>query len=94
MTKPTAGASLAALLPSWLLSLAERDLSPRTIEAYSRTGDQFTRWLAAEGLPADTEGIDAPHIRAFLAAERERASAVSAHQHCRNLRVLFRLPIR
>jgi hypothetical protein len=49
-----AGAPVAALLPSWDLSLAEREL------------------------------------RAFLAAETERTSAVSAHQHYRNLRVLFR----
>lgn len=90
MKQDHAGAPLAALLPSWLLSLDERDLSERTIEAYTRTGQQFTRWLAKEGLPAGTEGIDAPHIRAFLAAETERTSAVSSHQHYRNLRVLFR----
>ncbi len=81
---------LAALLPSWELSLAERDLSPRTLETYRRTGTQFTAYLAANGLPADTEGIDAPAIRAFIADERERTSAVSAHQHYRNLRVLFK----
>ena len=84
------GAPLAALLPSWELTLSERDLSTRTIEIYQRTGSQFTAWLAAQGLPGDTEGIDAPHIRAFLAAETERTSAISAHQHYRNLRVLFR----
>jgi site-specific recombinase XerD len=90
MKQDHTGAPLAALLPSWQLSLAERDLSERTLEAYGRTGKQFTSWLAREGLPADTEGIDAPHIRAFLAAETERTSAVSSHQHYRNLRVLFK----
>lgn len=90
MKQDHAGAPLAALLPSWTLSLAERDLSERTLEAYQRTGSQFTAWLAKEKLPADTEGIDAPHIRAFLAAETERTSAVSSHQHYRNLRVLFK----
>jgi site-specific recombinase XerD len=91
--KPTAtvpGAPVAALLPSWELSLTERELSPKTIEVYMRTGTQFAAWLAKEGLPADTEGIDAPHIRAFLAAETARTSAISSHQHFRNLRVLFR----
>jgi site-specific recombinase XerD len=81
-------------MPSWLRSLDERDLSERTLEAYARTGKQFTSFLAKEGLPADTEGIDAPHIRAFLAAETERTSAVSSHQHYRNLRVLFKWLIR
>jgi site-specific recombinase XerD len=88
--KARRGAPLAQLLPSWMLTLSERDLSPRTLEAYARTGTQFTRYLADNGLPDDTEGIDAAHIRAFLAAETARTSAVSAHQHYRNLRVLFK----
>jgi site-specific recombinase XerD len=88
MSQP--GAPLAALLPSWDRSLADRDVSPKTREVYQRTGRQFTSWLERHGYPADTEQIDAPHIRAFLAAERERTSAVSAHQHYRNLRVLFK----
>lgn len=88
MTEP--GAPIAKLLPSWELSLTERDLSPRTIEVYLRTGQQFTAWLERNGLPAGTEGVEARHIRAFLAAETARTSAVSAHQHFRNLRVLFK----
>jgi site-specific recombinase XerD len=87
-TRP--GAPIAALLPSWELSLAERDLSPRTTEVYLRTGRQLTAWLAKNGHPADTEGIEASHIRAFLHHESGRTSAVSAHQHYRNLRVLFK----
>lgn len=85
-----AGASLAGLLPSWELTLAERGLSGRTVEVYMRTGHQLTAWLEANGLPDDTEGIDAPHLSAFLAAEVGRTSAVSAHQHYRNLCVLFK----
>jgi site-specific recombinase XerD len=88
------GAPLADLLPSWELSLAERQLSKRTIEVYQRTGHQLVAFLAEHGLPADTEGIDAPHLRAFLAAEATRTSAISAHQHYRNLRVLFKWLIR
>lgn len=39
-------------------------------------------------MPADAEGVDAPHIRAFLLAEEKRTSAASAAVHFRNLRVL------
>lgn len=85
-----AGARIAALLPSWELSLTERDLSPATIYVYLRTGNALVRWLAANGLPDDTEGVTAAHLRAFIAAETARTSAVSAHQHWRDLRVLFR----
>ncbi len=86
----TAGAPLTALAASFELGLEERGLSERTVEAYQRTLTQFTAYLAEHELPADTEGIDAPHVRAFLAAETARTSAVSAHQHYRNLRVLFK----
>lgn len=86
----TPGAPLSALLPSWLYSLGERDLSAKTAEVYQRTCTALVAYLAANGLPDDVERIDAPHLRAFLAAETERTSAVSAHQHYRNLRVLFR----
>lgn len=91
MPKPRPGASLASLFESFVYNLGERPgLSERTVEVYERTGAQFTSWLAREGLPGDSEGIDAPHIRSFLAAEAERTSAVSAHQHYRNLRVFFK----
>ncbi len=83
-------APLAALLPSWELSLAERDLSPRTQEIYARTGQLFTAWLDASDRPCTVNSVDAPDIRAFLAAEAKRTSAVSAHQHYRNLRTMFR----
>src|SRR5258708_1152610 len=88
MSEP--GAPLAAILPSWLYSLDGRQLSPRTIEIHKRTITALTAYLKAEGFPDDTEGVDAPHLRAFLACETRRTSAVSAHQHYRNLCVLFK----
>jgi site-specific recombinase XerD len=91
---PGPGPQIAALLDSWDLSLGDRDLSPKTREVYRRTGLAFTRYLADHGMPADTEGVDASHVRAFLGAEIERTSAISAHQHFRNLRVLFKWLIR
>jgi site-specific recombinase XerD len=92
MMKAQTTPALTALLPSWELSLQERQLSPRTLEVYQRTGEQFGKWVRDHG--QDTTEVDAPVIRAFLAAEAERTSAVSAHQHFRNLRVLFRWLVR
>ena len=69
------GARFADLMPSLMLTLSERDLSPKTLEVYERTGAQFTEDLADNGLPDDTEGIAAQHIRALLAAETARTSA-------------------
>jgi len=92
--KPPAGTPLAALLPSWELSLSERGLSPSTLAVYLKTGRAFVRYLDDHGLPADTEAVDAPHIRAFIAGEAERNKPVSAHQDFRNLRVFFKWLIR
>lgn len=89
MTDDT-GPRIEALLASWELSLDERGLVPNTVEVYMRTGNALVRWLAANGLPDGTEGVTAAHLRAFLAAETKRTSAVSSHQHYRNLRVLFK----
>ncbi len=74
--------------------MGDRQLSGRTVGVYRRTGRQFTAWLEREGLPCDTEQVTAAHIRAFLGAEAARTSAISAHQHYRNLRVLFKWLIR
>jgi site-specific recombinase XerC len=45
------------------------------------------RFLADQGRPADTEGVDALHIRAFALAEEKRTSPASAAVPFRNLRV-------
>jgi len=85
------GPEIATLLPSWELSLDdERQLSPNTQAVYLRTVRLFAAWLTGRGLPSGTEGIEAAHIRAFLAYEAQRTSAISAHQHYRNLRVFFK----
>jgi site-specific recombinase XerD len=85
---------LADLMASFIRSLEERDLSGRTVEVHRRTWTQLIAWLGSKGYPADIEGIAAPHLREFLAAETERTSPVSAHQHFRNLRVMFKWLIR
>jgi site-specific recombinase XerD len=88
-TKTLAGASLAQLLPSWDLSLQAANKSPKTIVSYTGSVRQLVKFLEAEGMPTDSEGIGAKHVRAFLAAELDRTSAVSAQIHYRNLRVFF-----
>lgn len=87
--EPSSGAPLAALLPSWELSLAEANKSPKTIVSYLGSGQRLIAYLRDHRMPDDTEGIDAPHLRAFLKSEMDRTSAVSVAVHYRNLRVLF-----
>jgi site-specific recombinase XerD len=86
---PPPGVPIASLLPSWELSLQEANRSPKTIQSYLGTAGRLIRYLKDNDMPDDTEGIDAPHLRAFLLAEAQRTSPVSAAVHFRNLRVMF-----
>ena len=88
------GVPITGLLESFQFSLAERGLSDRTREVYERTARQLVTFLSQRGYPLDTEGIDGPHLREFLGAEAERTTAVSAHQHYRNLKVMWKWIIR
>lgn len=83
------GAPLTGLVDSWQLALEAAAKSPRTVRSYTDSVRALHAFLIAEGMPADTEGVDAPHIRAFLLAEERRTSAASAAVHFRNMRVFF-----
>src|ERR1039457_1115455 len=91
MAKARTGAPLVKLFESFAYNLGERPgLSERTVGFSGPPGPQSPGGRPAKGLPADSENVDASHIRSFLAAEAERTSAASAHQHYRNLRVFFK----
>jgi len=78
-----------ALTGSWKLALEEGGKSPKTIVSYLASVKALADFLARNRLPDDTELVGAQAIRAFLVAEIERTSAVSAQVHYRNLRVYF-----
>lgn len=91
---PRQARTLESLLPSWELTLAERQVSEHTIAVHLRTMRQLAEWLTREGRGEDVNAITAADLRAWLLAETKRTSAVSAHQHWRNLRVLIKWLIR
>jgi hypothetical protein len=76
------GSPLSALLPSFMLSLDERDLSAGTLKVYDRTGQQLTRWLEDNDMPGDVEELDAP-LRPIslsdLGVRRKRRSQRARH---------------
>lgn len=83
------GNRLIRLLDSWALSLDESGKSEKTIRSYTDSVRALCAYLTEHDLPADAEGVQADHLRAFLIAEKERTSAVSASVHYRNLNVFF-----
>jgi site-specific recombinase XerD len=83
------GPPLTTFITSWELALEAAAKSPRTVRSYLDSVRALHKFLTAEGMPTDAEGVDAPHIRAFLLSEERRTSAASAAVHFRNLRVFF-----
>jgi len=83
------GPPLNAFVTSWQLALEAAAKSPRTVRSYLDSVRAFHTFLVAQGMPADVEGVDAQHLRAFLLSEERRTSAASAAVHFRNLRVFF-----
>ena len=83
------GPPLTAFVTSWQLALEAAAKSPRTVRSYLDSVKALHSYLTGHGMPSDIEGVEAEHVRAFLLAEEERTSAVSAAVHFRNLRVFF-----
>src|SRR5690349_16965275 len=63
--RKTPAPDLAALLPSWQLSLEAEHKSPGTVRTYTASARQFTAWCEREGGPAV---LDRRTVAAFLAA--------------------------
>lgn len=80
---------ITGLITSWQLALEAAAKSPKTVRSYIDSVKALHRFLVAEGMPADVEGVEPQHVRAFLLAEERRTSAASAAVHFRNLRVFF-----
>ena len=77
-------------IQDYLAHLAiERNLSPRTLESYSRDLRQFSSWVAGNSLDAAT--IERHHLRNYLGARRETGlSPRSAARSLSAIRGLFR----
>ena len=88
-TPASAGSPLTAFVTSWQLALEAAAKSKRTVRSYTDSAKALHTFLVSQNMPADVEGVDSQHIRAFLLAEEQRTSPVSAAVHFRNLRVFF-----
>ena len=83
------GPPLTTFIASWQLALEAAAKSPQTVRGYTDSVRWLCKFLVEHDMPADVEGVDAPHIRAYLLGEEQRTSAVSAAHHFRNVRVFF-----
>jgi len=80
----------ADLLDSFELSLRAKGRSPRTIQSYRQTADQFDAYLAANGLPTDVNQIRKPHIEAYIASVLETRASATARLRYASLQQFFK----
>ena len=86
---PVPGLPLPELVPSWLRSLRARNLSERTIEAYSLAAEQLGAHLKTHDRPLEADRISADAIREFLTHVLDTRASATANQRYRSLAQLF-----
>lgn len=89
-THTTTGITIEDLQRSWTISLRAGNKSPRTIENYTETLGQFTRFLRANGLPTGVAAITREHVETFLAKVLGTNKPSTAQTRYTGLRVFFR----
>ena len=62
------GPALSTFVGSRQLSLESAAKSPKTVRSYLDSLRALIKFLGTQGVPTDTEGVDAAHIQAFLLA--------------------------
>lgn len=80
---------MAALVPSWQLSLDAEGKSQATLESYGYGTTQYLAFARASGMPTDVGAIRREHVEAFLLDVRNRTSASTAETRYRGLRAFF-----
>jgi len=81
---------LETLLPSWQRHLRAANLSPRTITAYTSTGQTLISFLRAAGMPTAASGVRREHLETFIEDQLARFQPSTAATRYRDLRQLFR----
>src|ERR1700722_12658987 len=69
------GPPLTTFIASWQLALEAAAKSPQTVRGYTDSVRSLCRVLVEHDLPADVEGVDAPHIRAYLLSQVPSAAS-------------------
>lgn len=81
---------LAVNIQSFARHLRAENLSPRTVETYTESARQLTRFLAEKGMPQDVANIRREHVEAFITYLLETWKPATANNRFRGLQSLFK----
>src|ERR1700722_12336952 len=69
------GPPLTTFIASWQLALEAAAKSPQTVRGHADSVRWLCKFLVEHDMPADVEGVDAPHIRAYLLSQVPSAAS-------------------
>lgn len=82
--------TLPALIPSWRLSLQAANKSPRTVQSYVESADQFVAFLSTRGMPLTPDTIAREHVEAWISHLLDHWKPATAAVRFRSLQQLFK----
>jgi len=86
----TAAENLTVNLTSFTRHLRAQNLSERTVETYAESVSQFTRFIEAQGMPGQVDGLRREHVEAFIADLLARFKPATSANRYRGLQAFFR----
>ena len=86
----TSVTAVDALLPSWRRSLRAAHKSPKTIESYLSSAEQFSAFLIDRGMPTDVASIHREHVESWIEDILERRKPTTAAVRYRSLQQFFK----
>jgi site-specific recombinase XerD len=81
---------LEQLLPDWSRHLRAANLSPGTIDSYSRVGRDLLAHLQRNGMPTAAGAVTREHLETYLGQMLDRVAPATVAKHYRSLQQLFR----
>jgi site-specific recombinase XerD len=87
------GRSIAKCATSWQLSLQSQNKSPRTVETYLATVEQFASFLDERAMPTNVTLIEREHVEAYIAWLLDRnaqGAPATANLRYRSLQQFFK----
>lgn len=83
-------ANILPNLQSYARHLKAENLSPKTVDTYTESGRQFTKYLVDQGMPLEVAHLTREHIESFITHLLETRKPATANNRFRGLQSFFK----